>query len=517
MPIARRRLRPLKWLLAASSVLLVGALALTLSLRADGSSGVLNVGLGGHATISAAVNAASSGDTILVAPGVYQEMVTVDTPVSIQAIAGGVWIDGGCNRENGLLVHANNVTIRGLGVRKTDESGIRIDGANDVTVDDVTVQDYNCDDSDDQFEAGIAVWEGARLTVTDSTITRRSALNGGPKGFGNGIWIKNTSQNGGGGHYIADNIITGGFDGIGGEPEDSVSGGFYRDSVIERNQISDCWDDGIQVEGGNINVAVRDNTIYRCSVGVAMAPTLTGPLYVERNQIRDLQIGYYDAQFAFKLGDGSKGTIFITENVVVSDGDGFKETNGGGVGKITSRRNIILVDRKVIEIGSISNTASSFDQDCLWTTDPNRFISWRQTEYPDLATFQNSTGQESNGIEGPDCDLPPPGPTTTPVVTTTQPPVPPTPTASTLTAAPTPFVTPIPTLAPTPSPTFRTEDVNGDGAVDALDALGLLKFAAGLAGGVPGDLNCDNQATPADALIVMSVVAGTTSPLIEGC
>jgi len=393
-----------------------------LVLRADGNPTIVTVGSGGYSTISAAVSAATPGDIVRVEPGVYREQVDIGIPIKLEASTeGAVWVDGGCSNANGIRISSSDVSIVGIGVRKTNEAGIRIDGGDDVTIDSVVIQDYNCDEGQDQFEAGVALWEGgARLRVTNSTIIRRVELGGNDRGFGNGIWVKNVGGNSGGGHYIAGNTIIGGYDGIGGEPEDVVYGGFYRDSIIERNTIGACWDDGIQVEGGNINVAVRENKITGCGVGVAFAPTLQGPLHIERNEIRDLVPGFYEQQSAFKMGDHSSGQVFITGNVIVTDGDGFKQSNDGSVGTIISRGNIVRVSRRVIEVGIIPSN-SDFDEDCFWSTDPNRFIIWNGTDYQTLAEFQDGTGQEPNGVESPDCGqgqvTPPPSTPTFPPAT----------------------------------------------------------------------------------------------------
>lgn len=528
-------------------------MALILALHADGSPTIVTVGPGSYPTISAAVAAATPGDVVRIGSGVYREQVDVSIPLSIEAAESGtVWVDGECNRQNGFRVSASNVSISGVGVRSVNEAGIRIDGADDVSIDNVTVQDYNCDDGQDQFEAGVAVWDGgARLRVTNSTIIRRVNLGGGDRGFGNGIWVKNVGQGSGGGHYIAGNTIIGGYDGIGGEPEDASYGSFYRDTVIERNVIRACWDDGIQVEGGTIEVVVRDNKITGCGVGIGLAPTKQGPLYIERNEIRDLVPGFYGQQAAFKLGDYSSGQVYITDNVVVTPGDGFKQTNAGSVGTITARRNIVSVSRRVIEMGNIP-AAASFDEDCLWSTDPNRFIIWEGDDYQSLAEFQNGTGQEPNGTESQDCAqglvTPPPNTPTQPPATTHPPPDSPTPGQATPTPTPTatptpavtvtptetPAVTPTPTRTPrprTPTPTVHSPspapsptstgntmqgDVDGDLDVDAVDALRILRYVAGLPDGRPGDVNCDGTTGAGDAMIILRYVAGLPA-LMPGC
>jgi hypothetical protein len=363
------------------------------------------VGPGGHATITSAMDAASDGDTVLIGTGEYAETMKVDAGISITADGGPVLIDGDCSRANGILIGSDGVSIRGIGVRNTTEAAVRINASDDVSLDRMVITDYNCDGGEEQFEAGIASWEGgARLRVTNSEIVRRSDGSE-PRGYGNGIWVKNDDENSGGGHYIAGNHITGGFDGIGGEPEDEAYGGFYRDAVIEKNTIRDCWDDGIQVEGGASDVVVRENDIAGCGSGVALAPFQGGPLVIERNQVHDLVTGVHDLQAAFKLGDGASGEVHFTDNVVMTKGDGFKQTNAGSVGTVVSRGNVISVSGRVMELGEVP-TESDFDVDCLWSTASDRFIVWNGDEYQGLSDFQGGTGQEQDGTESPDCKPP---------------------------------------------------------------------------------------------------------------
>ena len=87
----------------------------------DGAAGkTLLVGLGGFTTIQEAVDAASAGDTILIAPGTYAETVTVNKLLTILGPNAG--IPGSDPRgaeaivDGGIYVHADGVTIDGLEV-----------------------------------------------------------------------------------------------------------------------------------------------------------------------------------------------------------------------------------------------------------------------------------------------------------------------------------------------------------------------------------------------------------------
>lgn len=107
-------------------------------------------------------------------------------------------------------------------------------------------------------------------------------------------------------------------------------------------------------------------------------------------------------------------------------------------------------------------------------------------------------------------------PTLTPTVTATPcdgpcPTAPPTPGGGVST--PTSTVTPTPTATPTPTmggPSQRPcGDVNGDGFVNALDALWILWFELRMVPILPfpGDLNGDTLADPLDALLILQIEA----------
>lgn len=373
---------------------------------------VVSVGPGGDVdSIAEGIEAAGAGGIVEVHAGVYDEFVFITQAITIRpAGSSDVWIDRDCADGAAIHIHTGSgVTIQGIGVRNTGGAGVLVGDNGDeappdhVTIDGLTIEHFNCSDEELQANAGIAIWQAACCqTITNNTITYRTS--GEPRGHGDDIWFKSTDEEpSGGGHHIAGNTITGGWDGIGGESEWDVHGSFDRSTVIENNTVRDCWDDGIQVEGGNVDVRVSANVISGCGTGIAFAPTLTGPLYITGNVIRDLQTGLYDNLFCFKTGHHRPGQVFLTKNVCDSDGDGLMQTNSG-LPTITSRDNCFIVSRYVIQLRGVRD-GSSFDGDTMWTSDPVRFVAWDGEEFEDLAAMQTATGQESAGTETPDCPL----------------------------------------------------------------------------------------------------------------
>jgi len=82
------------------------------------------------ATLNAAIDNASQGDTIFVKNGVYMENLVIDKPLTIMAESASTIIDGG-GRGTVVWINANHTvvsgfTIRNIGSNFTD-SGIYVD------------------------------------------------------------------------------------------------------------------------------------------------------------------------------------------------------------------------------------------------------------------------------------------------------------------------------------------------------------------------------------------------------
>jgi len=367
------------------------------------------VGPGGFGTITQAVAASAAGGTIAIHAGTYPEEVTIAKTLTLVAFGDGpVWIDAECTRPTGITIaRANDVVIRGLGVKRSNLIGIMMsEGSARATIDGNTVQDYNCSAgttlNGDQVNAGIgSYYGGAGHRVTNNTITRRVEVPGAPQGLGDGIWFKSSdSSPSGGGHYIAGNTILGGFDGIGGENEADIHGSFDKNTVIENNTISFCGDDGIQSEGGNVNVTVRNNVIRECGAGISLAATLVGPLYVTGNTITGTSEGILGNWMCFKVGNDNlrAGVTYITNNSCQS-GTGIQQTNEG-IGSYIVSNNTFNVVAYVYEFKEIPASQSSFNGDCLFSSDPGgRFVKWNQNQV-NFAGFR-TMGFEASGRVGP--------------------------------------------------------------------------------------------------------------------
>ncbi|MPZ14495.1 MAG: hypothetical protein GEU73_08745 [Chloroflexi bacterium] len=369
------------------------------------------VGAGAYPSIGAAVAAAPAGATVRIRAGTYGEPVALTKRLTLEPYGDGpVWIDAGCVNENAVYVGegaASGSVVRGLGMKRSVDAAVLIqnDTVRDVTIDGNTIQDFDCRNQGPEYRAGVGVWyAGSGQRILNNTITRRIELPGGlTAGKSNCIWFKSSSDiPSGGGHYVAFNTIQGCYDGIGGEVEDDPRGGFDRDTTIERNTIRDCYDDGISAEGGTANVRVRDNLIERCAIGIANAPNLTGPIYFENNTILDGRPGAYGNVLCFKVGNAGSGVAYYTNNRCVLTGDGWAQTNRGN-NPIVARGNQINVTRYVIELTTSVAEGTTFDGNCLYTSDPGRFVTWGGVTYTTLDAFRSGAGQETSGSSSPSC------------------------------------------------------------------------------------------------------------------
>src|SRR5262249_28748093 len=124
------------------------------------------------------------------------------------------------------------------------------------------------------------------------------------------------------------------------------------DSDVYGNLVSHCWDDGLEIEGGNRNTRVWGNYITQTMMGIGNAATSIGPLYVWRNVFARcqqtpeggggnfLKMGYASSE------DWMTGHMYVFHNTIFR-GDEWPATGGLGgeriVKHVVSRNNILQV------------------------------------------------------------------------------------------------------------------------------------------------------------------------------
>jgi len=129
-----------------------------------------------------------------------------------------------------------------------------------------------------------------------------------------------------GGHVIRNNKFANekigdgshGSDCLGGEPNfgDAApfpGGGYYSDTDIYNNLCQNSTDDGIEVDGVDMNVRVWNNIISGSNVNMSLAPVIVGPAYIFRNVVYDTTIHWTDA-VGPKTAESGTGDTFFYHN-----------------------------------------------------------------------------------------------------------------------------------------------------------------------------------------------------------
>lgn len=178
---------------------------------------------------------------------------------------------------------------------------------------------------------------------------------------------------------------------IGGGSNGSFRGAPGPDSDVYGNLVSHCWDDGLEIEGGNRNTRIWGNYITQSMNMIGNAPTSIGPLYIwcnvvgrsqgqpDKHGMNFLKMGYASSE------DWMTGHQYIFHNTLF-DEDGWLPTGGLGGRRIvkhtTSRNNILHVRSE--EGYSASDNKSNADNDFDY----------------DLCNGRTPSGQETHAVRG---------------------------------------------------------------------------------------------------------------------
>lgn len=243
-------------------------------------------------------------------------------------------------------------------------------------------------------------------TGSHSQVTYQNVHPAGP----NGVFIMNTSPRNGN-HVIRYNDIIGGDqlrwnDAIEGWGNDQSYGSFGRDSDIHGNMLAHGSDDGVELDGGQINVRFFGNRIESFYTGISVAPNMAGPSYVYRNLVTNLGDQVDGCWSMVKNGGGTtytKGRTFVFNNTMYAACNGFTGVGYGSDkdagGSTVIRKMFIATTRNNIFYST--NTAPTY-RNAISDTYPNPASDF---DYDNLASIELTTaqvayaaGQEPNGI-----------------------------------------------------------------------------------------------------------------------
>ena len=268
---------------------------------------------------------ARPGDVLLLAPGVYRGTFRPPSgqpgrPIALVGTGGGEAI------------------LDGQG----ESAVVSASGLHDVMFENLTVRNAKW---------GIAVNEGARITLRRSTITDVDygfvAQRNGRKQQhifiadctfrGRSKWPRSEGienrrgiQVGGTGHVICHNRISHFADAVDTYPA-------YPCAAVDiyRNEISECTDDGIEMDYSEHNTRCFENRLTNVYQGISVQPVHGGPVYVLRNAM--LNVGLE----TFKMHNSPSGALLL-HNTSVKAGMPLVLYTSEPVSNCVSRNNLFI-------------------------------------------------------------------------------------------------------------------------------------------------------------------------------
>ena len=315
-----------------------------------------------------------------------------------------------CITINASHVIVRGFTLRGAGVADritgTAANAIVITGGEDIIIEDCDISDWGRLNPQTGFGFNMESAIASRSPTLRRLVVQRCKLH--HPAFDGSNWSEPTYPthsagpqaislfNTAGNHVIRYNECWSDLnhmfnDVIGGGSNGSFKGAPGPDSDVHGNIVSHCWDDGLEIEGGNRNTRVWNNYIEQTMMGIGNAATSIGPLYiwnniVVRSQARPEAGGGNFVKMGFANGEQwMTGTQYLFHNTVFA-GDGWLPTGGLGGTRIvkhtTSRNNILHV--REARNHSLSNNRANTNNDYDY----------------DLFNGQIPAGVEPHGVRG---------------------------------------------------------------------------------------------------------------------
>jgi len=301
----------------------------------------------------------------------------------------GCTIDTGNQADVGIAVHASYVILRGFTIKNVKEHGIRLFDGHHIVIEDCDISKWGSE-SEQGWGKDYQACVFSNNKALHAVVVQRCKMH--HPSWDTNSWAEKHGESNhpsgpqtvvfwesAGNHVIRYNEIWSDEDhyfndGMGAGYNGGHRGFPGADSDIYCNYIANCWDDGIEAEGGDQNVRIWNNYVEDVLIPIANAAVSIGPLYVWRNvsgrsfsppgSSWDMTHGPF-----MKMGYAG-GEKWMTGHMYVFNNTIFQENNSGAGGlggdsrvikHCTSRNNILHVreeDRR-----SIATSGSHIDND----------------------------------------------------------------------------------------------------------------------------------------------------------
>jgi len=317
-----------------------------------------------------------------------------------------------------IEVDANYVIIRGLTLKGAERHGIYFKDCHDIVVENCNISGWG------RKEYGFGRnYEAALYSVSDElerVVVQRNLIHH-PRWDANSWAEKNPKkdeyhprgpqgvsfENSAGNHVIRYNEIWSDEDHMFNDVIGFGSNGSYEgfpgaDSDIYYNYVANCWDDGIEAEGGNRNTRIWGNYIEEVYTAIGNAPVSIGPLYVWRNvsgrcySPPGSKYGQYGKFLKMGYSGGIEmmtGHMYIFNNTVLqpnNEGSGGLGTSGPSWKPEPSNRHIRHCQSRnnIFHVHDVENSISTREENV-------------DNDYDyDLCNQPYPAGHEANGVEG---------------------------------------------------------------------------------------------------------------------
>jgi len=342
-----------------------------------------------------AAEQAGPGDLLLLKEGVYRgplRMVNDGEPeapiVWRGPEEGQAVIEGPPNGTAVIAQRRKYIHIERLTIRNARQA-VAVDGAKHLVIRRCTMTGVHKGISDDAL--------ANRIYVADNVIEGMVAYPQKHKGEDRGIELSGT------GHVICYNRIRG--------FRDAVDTRFpypVRDVDIHNNDISECEDDGIELDFAEHNIRAYENRLTNCSMGISFQPSRGGPNYAIRNVLYNIRGESFKLHLTptnrkapdWKVGPHRTSGGVIIHNTIIKEGTAFRVWSDEGPAHYFRVWNNLFVGSPAyycIDIGPPMRWAD-FDYNAYVAEGFKKFANWNEKKYDTFAQFRRATGLEQHGL-----------------------------------------------------------------------------------------------------------------------
>ncbi len=167
-------------------------------------------------------------------------------------------------------------------------------------------------------------------------------------------------------------------------------GGPYRDAEIRGNYFSLTNDDGIELDGGQMNARMYDNKFENTFCGVSTAPCILGPSYIFDNLFTNPGDQFEQSNAAFKNNHKTcYGRIYFIGNTAAGKFIGITNFNGSDKNAVKAvfYNNLMALDRQ-IAYKNLFTDRLIFRRNLFWSS--HAWLRKQLKEYMELPTVTKS-------------------------------------------------------------------------------------------------------------------------------